>query len=110
MVEQHFDSWADEWIAKGFAQGFAKGFAQGFEKGFVKGFAQGFAKGEERDAEAGRKELLVKLVRKRFGAGTAAVIAPLLDEVHSLPALDEIGLSTVDGSSADDLLAKLRKL
>ena len=82
MVEQHFDSWADEWIAKG----------------------------EERGAAAGRKELLVKLIRKRFGAGTATVIAPLLDEVHSLPALDEIGLLIVDGSSADALLAKLRKL
>ena len=110
MVEQHFDSWADPWIAKGFAQGFAKGFAQGFEKGFVKGFEKGFAKGEERDAEAGRKQLLVKLVRKRYGAGTATAIAPLLDEVHSLPTLDEIGLWIVDGSSADDLLSKLRKL
>ena len=94
MVEQHFDSWADEWIAKGFAQGFARGFAQGFAKG----------------AEAGRKELLVKQVRKRYGADAASAIAPLLDEVHSLPALDEIGLSIIDGSSADDLLAKLRKL
>ena len=98
MVEQHFDSWADEWIAKGFAQGFAQSFAEGF--------AQGFAKG----AEAGRKELLVKQVRKRYGAGTATAIAPLLDEVHSLPALDEIGLSIIDDNSADDLLAKLRKL
>ena len=90
MVEQHFDSWADPWIAKGFVQGFAQGFAKG--------------------AEAGRKELLMKQVHKLYGAGTASVIAPLLDEVHSLPALDEIGLLIVDDTSADDLLAKLRKL
>ena len=90
MVEQHFDSWADAWIAKG-------------EK-------RGIAKGEERGAEAGRKELLVKQVRKRYGAGAATAIAPLLDEIRSLPALDEIGLWIVDGNSADDLLAKLRKL
>ena len=82
MVEQHCDSWADAWIAKG----------------------------EERGAKAGRKELLVKLVRKRYGAGTATAITPLLDKVHSLPTLDEIGLSIIDGNSADDLLAKLRKL
>ena len=82
MVEQHFDSWADAWIAKG----------------------------EERGAETGRKDLLVKLVRKRYGAGAASEIAPLLDEIRSPPALDEIGFWIVDGNSADDLLAKLRKL
>ena len=82
MVEQHIDSWADAWIAKGFAKG----------------------------AEAGRKELLVKLVCKRYGAGAASAIAPLLDEIHSLPALDEIGLSIINDNNADDLLAKVRKL
>ena len=85
MVEQHSNFWADAWIAEGMAKGMARG-------------------------EAGRKELLMKLVRTRYGAGTAAAIAPLLEAVHSLPTLDEIGLWIVEGSSADALLSKVRAL
>ena len=94
MVEQHSNFWADAWIADGMA----------------KGMADGMARGEERGAEAGRKELLMKQIRTRYGAGTAAAIAPLLEAVHSLPTLDEIGLWIVEGSSADALLAKVRGL
>ena len=94
MVEQHIDSWADAWIANGVAQGMAKGIAEGKEQG----------------AEAGRKELLMKLVRRRYGTGTANTIAPLLDAVHSLPTLEEIGLCLVEGTSAEALIAKIRAL
>ena len=86
MVEQHSNFWADAWIA------------------------EGMARGAEQGAEAGRKELLMKLVRTRYGAGTAAAIAPLLEAVHSLPTLDEIGLWIVEGGSADALLSRVRAL
>ena len=90
MLEQYLDSWTNALRAEG--------------------EARGEARGEGKGAEAGRKELLMKLVLKRFGADAAAAIAPLLEAVHSLPALDEIGLWIVEYNSADALLAKVRAL
>ena len=85
-MEQYLDSWTDALIAKG------------------------EARGEGQGAEAGRKELLMKLVLKRYGSDTAAAIAPLLEAIHSLPTLDEIGVWIVEYSSADALLARVRTL
>ena len=98
MLEQYLDSWTDALRAEGEA------------KGEARGEAKGEARGEGKGAEAGRKELLMKLVLKRFGADAAAAIAPLLEAVHSLPTLDEIGLWIVEYNSADALLAKVRAL
>ena len=86
MLEQYLDSWTDALIARG------------------------EARGEGIGAEAGRKELLMKQVLKRYGSDTAAAIAPLLEAVHSVPALDEIGVWIVECSSADALLARVRAL
>ena len=76
----------------------------------AQGKAEGISKGEEQGAEAGRKELLMKQVRRRYGVDTANTIASLLDGVHSRPTLDEIGVWIVEGSGADAQLAKVRAL
>ena len=64
------------------------------------------AKGETK----GRKDLLLRLVRERYGDSTATAIAPALDAVRSLPTLDEIGVWIATCGTADALLARIRAL
>ena len=94
MLEDNFDSWADEWIAKGEERGLAKGEERGLAKGEVKG----------------RKDLLLRQVRERYGDSTASAIAPTLEAIRSLPTLDDIGVWIVTCGTADALLARIRAL
>ncbi len=64
------------------------------------------AKGETK----GRKDLLLRQVRVRYGDSTATAIAPALDAVRSLPTLDDIGVWIVTCGTADALLARIRAL
>ena len=102
MLEENFNSWADEWIAKGEERGLAKGE----ERGLAKGEERGLAKGEVK----GRKDLLLRQVRERYGDSTASEIAPTLDAIRSLPTLDDIGVWIVTCGTADALLARIRAL
>ncbi len=94
MLEENFNSWADEWIARGEERGLAKGEERGLAKGEVKG----------------RKDLLLRQVRERYGDSTASEIAPTLDAIRSLPTLDDIGVWIVTCETADALLARIRAL
>ncbi len=86
MLEQHFVPWSDTLLAEGKAQGLDEG------------------------VEKGRKELLLKQVRQRYGDRTATEVALLLDAVHSLAKLDEIGLSVLTCGTSEAFLARVRAL
>ena len=94
MLEQHFVPWSDTLLAEGKAQGLDEGKVQGLEEG----------------VEKGRKELLLKQVRQRYGDRTATEVAMLLDAVHSLAKLDEIGLSVLTCATSEAFLARARAL
>ena len=94
MLEQHFVPWSDTLLAEGKAQGLDEGKVQGLEEG----------------VEKGRKELLLKQVRQRYGDRTATEVALLLDAVHSLAKLDEIGLSVLTCGTSEAFLARVRAL
>ena len=86
MLEQHFVPWSDTLLAEGKVQGLEEG------------------------VENGRKELLLKQVRQRYGDRTATEVALLLDAVHSLAKLDEIGLSVLTCGTSEAFLARVRAL
>ncbi len=90
MMENHFDSWADTWIAKG-------------EK-------RGEKRGKEQGALEGRKELLLRQVRERYGDGVATEIAPTLDAVESSQTLDDMGVWILTAGRADDFIARILAL
>ena len=102
MLEQHFVPSSDTLLAEGKVQGLEEGKVQGLEEGKVQGLEEG--------VEKGRKELLLKQVRQRYGDRTATEVALLLDAVHSLAKLDEIGLSVLTCGTSEAFLARVRAL
>ena len=90
MLDQNFESWADRFAAEGRAEGRAQGLAEG--------------------AAQGRKQLLLRLVRARFGQESAAAVEPALRSIRSIPTLDEIGDWVIDCGSADTLIARIDRV
>jgi hypothetical protein len=58
---------ARKWLAEGFNEGLAKGLLEGEAKGEVRGRVEGEARGEARGEVKGRAEMLLRLLRRRFG-------------------------------------------
>ena len=64
------------------------------------------AKGEAR----GRKDLLLKQFRIRFGDESGKNLESVLQAVQSIPTLDRIGAWIVTCESAEEVIAKIRQV
>ena len=65
---------------------------------------------ETRGRTEGRTELLLNLVRQKFGEESAARMAPVLGTRRSEQALSEVGTLLLECETGEDLLAKLREI
>ena len=83
MLETRQESWAAEWLARGIAKGEARGLAKG------------------------RKELLLLMVRARFGKKSEQRLASRLEAMESTASLDRVGALLVGCGTFDELLAGL---
>ena len=92
MLDQYFDTWADRFIAQGKAEARAEARAE--------------AKGEV----SGRKALLLRLVRTRYGDECVVVVESALQSIDSIPRLDDIGEWIVTCGNAESLVARIRRL
>ena len=71
-------------------------------RGRAEGFAEGFAEGPT--------DLLLDLVRQKFGQESAVRMAPVLATRQSEQALNEAGVLLLECETGEDLLAKVREL
>ena len=65
---------------------------------------------EARGRTEGRTELLLKLVRQKFGEESAVRMAPVLAARQSEQALNEAGVLLLECETGEDLLAKVHEL
>ncbi len=82
---------------------FSQGIAQGISEGIARGEAEGEARGRAEGKAEGKAEVVLKLLRRRFGALSADQEA----HVHaaSLTELDAIAEATLTASSLQEALA-----
>ena len=85
-VDQRWESCADRWTAEGRAEGIAAGEARG------------------------RKQLILRLVRTRFGDEPAVAVESALQSIRTVPALNEIFDWIVTYDSADTLMERIGRI
>ena len=90
MLEGEMTTWEDNFREAAEAKGLAQGRAQGLTQG--------------------RTELLVKMVRHKFGEVSAAEVATLLKTVQSGEALDAAGVLLLTCHSGEELLSRIREI
>ena len=102
-LEERFEVWKEEIRAEGRAEGYAQGYAQGFAQGFAQGLAQVLAQSIERS-----RARLQLLTERKFGAATAAELAPLLASMEDPGQLDDVADWIIDCANWQELLARLQ--
>ena len=71
-------------------------------------YDRGFKAGRKEARAAGRKELLARQCRTRYGQDCASSLAKLLKPVNSTAKLDKVGDWIISCASADEFLAKVQ--
>ena len=94
-LEERFEIWKEEIRAEGRAEGYAQGFAQGL--------AQGRAQSIDR-----ARARLQRQTERKFGAATAAELAPLLASMEDPGQLDDVADWIIDCANGRELLARLQ--
>ena len=81
--------------------GIEQGIEQGIERGIEQGIEQGIARGL-----AAERKLLLGLAMRKFGAGTAARLEPLLADIADAEGLERVGEWIIDCADGDGLIAR----
>ena len=98
-LEERFEVWKEEIRAEGRAEGYAQGYAQGFAQGLAQVLAQSIERSRAR---------LQLLTERKFGAATAAELAPLLASMEDPGQLDDVADWIIDCANWQELLARLQ--
>ncbi|WP_245232528.1 Rpn family recombination-promoting nuclease/putative transposase [Thiorhodococcus minor] len=93
MLADNLETWTDQWKREGIEQGIERGLAQGMEQG--------------REAT---RHILVRQVRRRFGATTAERTKPLLARITDLQQLEDLAEQLLISADGDDWLQALRDI
>lgn len=99
------ENWRREAIQEGVEQGIAQGVEQGLKQGIEQGLKQGVEQGLQRGLDQGERKLLLRLLRRRFGANVDAeverrVVAASAEQVE-LWAERVLSAATLDELLAD---------
>ena len=81
-------------------------FRKGYEEGRREAYEERRAKAEAR-ALVEHRAMLVRMAQRKFDAGTANELGPLLEEVAGSGRLAEIGELIIDCGTGQELLAKV---
>ena len=90
-LEERFEIWKEEIRAEGRAEGLAQGVAQVLAQSIERSRAR-----------------LQRLTERKFGAATAAELAPLLASMEDPGQLDDVADSIIDCANGRELLARLQ--
>ncbi len=93
-----------EWLAEGHAGGLAEGRREGHAEGRREGHAVGRREGHAGGLAEGRREALVRLAARRFGADTGRRLEARLRAVEDPGRLDRVGDLIVDSETGEQLL------
>ena len=85
MLSERIDSWEKQWEQ------------QGIEKGLQKGLQQ-------------QRQMLLRLVRKRFGADAAEQSLPLLERIDNAQSLEDLCEQLLDSPNPEAWLQALRAI
>ena len=86
-----------EWLQKGVEQGVETGIERGIEQGIESGRVQG------------ERELVHRLVTRRFGPGTAERVLPLLDQLSDPVRIAAIADAVIECETAEEFLKRVRE-
>ena len=104
--------WGEErdqlWLQKGIE----KGIAEGIEKGLEKGIAEGIEEGIERERQASiqrERELVTRMVSRRFGPGAAERLRPVLERISEQEDIARVADAVVECENAEEFLTRVRE-
>ena len=94
---------------QGVAQGREQGVAQGREQGVAQGREQGVAQGREQGIEQGQVAVLVQLVARKFGQGTAEEVQQLIVGSAGRDRIAWVAAAILDCDTPEEFLARVRE-
>ena len=94
-----------EWLARGIEQGRQEGIERGRQEGIERGRQEGI----ERGRQEGERELVRRLVARRFGTGASEHIAPILAGVPDADRLAAIAAEVFECESVDELVDRIQR-
>jgi flagellar biosynthesis/type III secretory pathway protein FliH len=98
---------ADSLREEGMMTGLEQGLTQGIEQGLTQGIEQGLTQGREQGLEQGKADVLVRLLRRRFGLTEEE--EAIVRDCHDAERLDEAAEACVDPEAGkDEILALLK--
>ena len=107
MLAENLKQWVaehKEYKEAALAEGFAKGYAEAFEKGYAEAFEKGYAEG----LEEGKRELLLRLIEKKYGTDVHEQLTDTLRQQTTVEALDQFGDWIIECGSAEELFQHFR--
>ena len=85
---------------------------KGIEKGIEKGIAEGIEEGIERERQASmqrERELVTRMVSRRFGPGTAERLLPVLERISEQEDIARVADAMVECENAEEFLTRVRE-
>ena len=82
------------------------------QKGIEKGIAEGIEEGIERERQASiqrERELVTRMVSRRFGPGTAERLLPVLERISEQEDISRVADAVVECESAEEFLRRVRE-
>ncbi len=101
MVAERVKEWTRVWREEGLRQGLDQGLKQGLEQGLERGLEQ---------VLHSERRMLLRLIERRFDAGTAVAAEPLLARLDRPEPFEHVGEWVIDCREPQDFLARLRTL
>ncbi len=99
MLAENLKQWVaehKEYKEAALAEGFAKGYAESFAKGYAEGL------------EEGKRELLLRLIEKKYGTDVHEQLTDTLRQQTTVEALDQFGDWIIECGSAEELFQHFR--
>ena len=98
-----------EWAKEYYEEARLKGIEQGLEQGIERGMEQGLERGIEQ-GRAEERALLCRWAERKFGPGTSARLAGLLDRLAAPDQLGEVGDWLLECDTGADLIARTERM
>ncbi len=98
-----------EWAKEYYEEARLKSIEQGIERGIERGMEQGLERGIEQ-GRAEERALLCRWAERKFGPGTSARPAGLLDRLAAPDQLGEVGDWMIDRDTGADLIARTERM
>ena len=107
--QRSLDEIRQQGVAQGREQGVAQGREQGIEQGREQGREQGIEQGREQGIEQGQVAVLVQLVERKFGQGTAEEVRRLIVGRPGRDRIAWVAAAILERDTPEEFLARVRE-